>query len=77
MYEAIYLQEIRKLQNEEAEMPGSVVPGDGVYLREFWKKWNETRKEGPYQESEQLQFRSSSKLLQHSIVLRSTSGDVR
>ncbi len=48
IHKAIYLQEKRKEPREETETSSPVVPGDQVYLRVFWRKWNEPRREGPY-----------------------------
>ncbi len=44
----IYLQETRKEPREETESECPIVTGDQVYLRVFWRKWNEPRREGPY-----------------------------
>ena len=48
IHRAIYLQESRKQPSEETETSCPVVPGDQVYLRVFRRKWNESRREGPY-----------------------------
>ncbi|KAF4071529.1 hypothetical protein AMELA_G00274370, partial [Ameiurus melas] len=42
-------QEKNRGPKEETVVPCPVVPGDRVYLRVFRRKWNEPRREGPYQ----------------------------
>ena len=48
MHKVIYLQEKIKGPREKLETACPVVPGDQVYLRVFWRKWNQPRREGPY-----------------------------
>ncbi len=48
IHKAIYLQEKIKEPRKETETSSPVVPDDQIYLRVFWRKWNEPRREGPY-----------------------------
>ncbi|XP_072894484.1 uncharacterized protein [Hemitrygon akajei] len=83
IHRSIYVQEKQK-EPETVQGEGRIKPGDQVYLRVFWRKWNKPRREGPFTVTKasptavQVEGRSTWYHLNHCTraVLQGQSGEV-